>query len=74
MLQPRLNGIACASLAVFLAFGSSASPSEFVDPLIGARGAGGVVVGPCMPFGMAKPSPDVGRNDSNSGWAPDSEV
>ena len=41
-------------------------PARYVDPSIGTGRGGHVVVGPCAPFGMVKPSPDVqGRNP---GW------
>lgn len=40
-----------------------------VDPLIGSEGEGRVFVGPCMPFGMAKPGPDA-VSMPNAGWAP----
>jgi len=43
---------------------------QYVDPIIGAGGSGGVVVGPCMPFGMVKPGPDVSGAWVNSGWKP----
>ena len=42
--------------------------TRYVDPTIGTGRGGHVVVGPCCPFGMVKPSPDVqGRNP---GWGP----
>ncbi len=46
----------------------------YVDPTIGSRGPGHVFTGPSMPFGMMKPGPDVGRNDTNPGWAAEGEV
>ena len=40
--------------------------TRYIDPTIGTGRGGHVVVGPCCPFGMVKPSPDVqGRNP---GW------
>jgi len=44
------------------------SPSE-VDPMLGADKGGNVFVGPTLPFGMAKPGPDYGSNEANSGWS-----
>ena len=42
---------------------------DYVDPRIGSEGLGRVFIGPCMPFGMAKPGPDCGVGN-NAGWAP----
>ena len=41
---------------------------QYVDPSIGTLRGGHVVVGPCAPFGMVKPSPDV--PGCNPGWGP----
>ena len=43
--------------------------SSFVDPKIGSEGLGRVFIGPSMPFGMVKPSPDC-TVSPNSGWLP----
>src|SRR5438270_214599 len=43
------------------------TPSE-IDPMLGADKGGNVFVGPTLPFGMAKPGPDYGNNQGNSGW------
>ncbi|MBS1801600.1 MAG: GH92 family glycosyl hydrolase [Acidobacteria bacterium] len=43
------------------------SASE-VDPMLGADKGGNVFVGPTLPYGMAKPGPDYGDNQANSGW------
>jgi predicted alpha-1,2-mannosidase len=40
--------------------------ARYVDPSIGTERGGHVVVGPCYPFGMVKPSPDV--QGCNPGW------
>ena len=40
--------------------------TRYVDPSIGTGRGGHVVVGPCCPFGMVKPSPDV--QGCNPGW------
>lgn len=42
--------------------------TDYVDPRIGSEGLGRVYIGPCMPFGMIKPSPDCGTSN-NAGWA-----
>ncbi|MCU1222927.1 MAG: alpha-mannosidase [Edaphobacter sp.] len=36
--------------------------------MLGADKGGNVFVGPTLPFGMAKPGPDYGGNESNAGW------
>lgn len=45
------------------------SVTDYVDPRIGSDGLGRVFIGPCMPFGMIKPSPDCGTGN-NPGWGP----
>lgn len=45
------------------------SVTRYVDPRIGSEGLGRVYIGPCMPFGMIKPSPDCTCHN-NAGWAP----
>ncbi len=55
-------GVACAQ-----------SPFSFVDPSIGSEGEGRVFIGPCAPFGMAKPGPDC-VSMPNAGWAPMPQV
>ncbi len=42
---------------------------DYVDPRIGSEGLGRVFIGPCVPFGMAKPGPDCGVGN-NAGWEP----
>ncbi len=42
--------------------------AQYVDPRIGSVGLGRVFIGPCLPFGMAKPGPDCGVGN-NPGWA-----
>jgi len=37
---------------------TTSEPISYVDPFIGSDCAGSVTVGPCMPFGFAKPGPD----------------
>lgn len=43
--------------------------TDYVDPRIGSEGLGRVFVGPAMPFGMVRPSPDC-TVAPNSGWLP----
>ncbi|MBQ0020500.1 MAG: glycoside hydrolase family 92 protein [Bacteroidales bacterium] len=53
--------------SLFTSFAQQAK--DYVDPRIGSVGLGRVFIGPCMPFGMAKPGPDCGVGN-NAGWAP----
>ncbi|CAM0139549.1 unnamed protein product [Umbelopsis sp. WA50703] len=43
----------------------------FVNPLIGTSGAGHVFPGATLPFGIAKPGPDMTGNDNQAGYNPD---
>ena len=43
--------------------------TDYVDPKIGSEGLGRVFIGPSMPFGMVKPSPDC-TVSPNSAWLP----
>ncbi len=43
---------------------------KFVDPRIGTVGPGNVVIGPCVPYGMIKPSPTTSKW-SNTGYSAD---
>lgn len=45
-----------------------AQNSSEIDPMLGAANGGNVFVGPTLPFGLAKPGPDYGDNEGNSGW------
>lgn len=40
---------------------------QYIDPMIGSVGPGNVFVGPTVPFGMAKPGPDIHLR-ANSGY------
>ena len=62
---------AAAALPLFLlavSCGRERDVTQYVDPSIGTLRGGHVVVGPCCPFGMVKPSPDV--QGCNPGWGP----
>ncbi len=48
--------------------------TDEVDPFIGIAAGGNTVPGPSLPFGMVKPGPDIGANDTNSGWAPTGDI
>lgn len=52
----------------------SAQVAKFVDPFLGIEGGGNTIPGPSMPFGMIKPGPDDGLNQSNSGWEPKGKI
>jgi predicted alpha-1,2-mannosidase len=51
-----------------------AQVAEDVDPFLGIEGGGNTLPGPSLPFGMIKPGPDVGANQSNSGWEPTGNI
>jgi predicted alpha-1,2-mannosidase len=48
--------------------------SDQIDPFFGTCGGGDTIIGPSLPFAMIKPGPDVGKNDQNSGWAPEGDI
>ncbi|MBP5513545.1 MAG: GH92 family glycosyl hydrolase [Bacteroidaceae bacterium] len=48
---------------------ATAQVVSYVDPRIGSEGLGRTYIGPCVPFGMAKPGPDCGTGN-NAGWTP----
>ena len=51
----------------FIALSVHAQFTKFVDPKIGSEGLGRVFIGPSMPYGMVKPSPDC-VSMPNAGW------
>ena len=71
MIQMKIRRIvtplaALALCLMALSCSKERNLARYVDPSIGTGRGGHVVVGPCYPFGMVKPSPDVqGRNP---GW------
>ncbi len=46
----------------------SAQSARYIDPMLGVDAGGNTFPGPSLPFGMVKPGPDMGSNQSNSGW------
>lgn len=48
---------------------SAENLTDYIDPRIGSEGLGRVLIGPCTPFGMVRPSPDC-TPSPNSGWLP----
>src|SRR5205823_8842444 len=65
----RLEFVRAVALSVlFLPVTLIAQRASEVDPMLGADGGGNVFIGPTLPFGMAKPGPDYGLNEANSGW------
>ncbi len=42
--------------------------TRYVDPFIGTEGGGHVFPGAALPFGMVKLGPDMGKNNTNSGY------
>ena len=53
----------------FLLVSLQAQVVQHIDPRIGSEGLGRTFIGPCLPFGMAKPGPDCGTSP-NAGWSP----
>ena len=47
----------------------SREATDYVDPRISSEGLGRVFIGPSVPFGMVRPSPDC-TPSPNSGWLP----
>jgi len=66
MQTPLMRGASLFFLATAALL--HAQKSAEVDPMLGADKGGNVFVGPALPFGMAKPGPDYGDNEGNSGW------
>ena len=64
--HPLIAGLALCLAA--LSCTQERNLTRYIDPAIGTGRGGHVVVGPCCPFGMVKPSPDV--QGCNPGWGP----
>jgi predicted alpha-1,2-mannosidase len=67
------------SIPAMTASAQDANPKDkahSIDPFTGADSGGNVFVGPTLPFGMAKPGPDmnIGENDANAGWAESGDI
>lgn len=73
-------GSCCALLSIMLSIPAVLAGAQganlqdkahSIDPFTAADSGGNVFVGPTVPFGMAKPGPDmdIGENDANAGWA-----
>lgn len=66
------------SLVVFslllFAYELQAQVTKYVDPFLGTEGDGNTFPGPSLPFGMIKPGPDAGSNNTNAGWEPRGEI
>jgi predicted alpha-1,2-mannosidase len=63
--------------ALSFCFGSlllNAQVALQVDPFLGTEGGGNTIPGPSLPFGMIKPGPDVGSDQSNAGWEPSGKI
>jgi predicted alpha-1,2-mannosidase len=65
-----MNFLILASMAVAQS-ANTQDKAHSIDPFTAADNGGNVFVGPTLPFGMAKPGPDmnIGKNDANAGWA-----
>jgi predicted alpha-1,2-mannosidase len=67
---PRTLSLWVMLVAIACASSTHAQVAQEVDPFLGIEGGGNTLPGPSLPFGMIKPGPDVGSNQSNSGWEP----
>ena len=69
-------GAAAAFLLITLASPCRSQLAKHIDPFLGVDKGGNTSPGPTLPFGMAKPGPDmdVGINNWNAGWAADGPI
>jgi predicted alpha-1,2-mannosidase len=51
-----------------------AQSAAHIDPMLGVDGGGNVIIGPAVPYGMAKPGPDMAPGTSNSGWNANGDI
>ena len=51
-----------------------AQSAAHIDPMLGVDGGGNVIIGPAVPYGMAKPGPDMAPSTSNSGWNANGDI
>ena len=58
-----------AAAMILAAASCSNDVLSYVNPAIGTQGMGNIVIGPCRPFSMVRPSPDC-TTSSNSGYRP----
>ncbi len=69
-LSFAMNRILTLTIMLFASWTLHAQKAtDYVDPRIGSEGLGRTYIGPCLPFGMAKPSPDC-TTSPNAGWLP----
>ena len=68
------NKLAFFALLLIANIAGSAQVVPDVDPLLGNDGGGNTFPGPCLPFGMIKPGPDMGDNSGNAGWLPTGDI
>ncbi len=73
---PLLAVLATPALALmcFAIPPARAQSAAHIDPLLGVDGGGNVIIGPALPYGMAKPGPDMAPSTSNAGWNADGEI
>lgn len=55
-------------LVVSFIVAARAQSAVHIDPMLGVDGGGNVTIGPAIPYGMAKPGPDMAPSTSNAGW------
>ena len=70
--------VGAAAALILISFASPCLPqlAKHIDPFLGVDKGGNTFPGATLPFGMAKPGPDmdVGINDWNAGWAADGPI
>ncbi|RMG56626.1 MAG: glycoside hydrolase family 92 protein [Bacteroidetes bacterium] len=52
----------------FPALRAQSGLTRYVDPFLGVDGGGNVLPGPCMPFGMVRPGPDIPPSNATTGY------
>jgi len=65
--------ISLSLLAVFISVARAQSAAN-IDPMLGVDGGGNVIIGPAVPYGMAKPGPDMAPSTSNAGWNANGDI
>lgn len=66
--------VAPVLLALLFLPSARAQSAAHIDPMLGVDGGGNVIIGPAIPYGMAKPGPDMTPSTSNSGWNAGGEI
>ena len=75
-LRPSADNLArvVLSLLSFAWVHVQAQSAAHIDPMLGVDGGGNVIIGPSLPYGMAKPGPDMEPSNANAGWNANGEI